>query len=364
MSKKYVYSFGKGKAEGKKEMKQLLGGKGANLAEMTSIGLPVPAGFTITAASCREFYEAGKKWPTGLKSQIEKALKKLEKNMKAGLGDKENPLLVSVRSGAAVSMPGMMDTVLNLGLNEDTVEALTKKANNARFAWDAYRRFIQMFGNVVKGIESDNFEHELQKIKDKYEAKKDTDLNVEQLKEVVDKFLKVYKKQTKSSFPTEPRRQLKEAIDAVFGSWNNKRAIKYRQIHNIKGLLGTAVNVQAMVFGNMGKDSGTGVAFTRNPSTGENKLYGEYLMNAQGEDVVAGIRTPKDVQTLKRKDEKTYNQLQKIRHKLEKHYKDMQDFEFTIQEGKLYMLQTRTGKRTATAAITIAVDMNKEKLNK
>lgn len=362
MAKKFVYSFGKGKAEGKTKMKQLLGGKGANLAEMTNIGLPVPPGFTITTEACDMFYKSGKKWPKGLEDQVDKGVKKLESDMGAAFGDKENPLLVSVRSGAAVSMPGMMDTVLNLGINEDVIEVLIKKTDNERFAWDAYRRFIQMFGDVVMGVKHELFEEELQKVKNKNKVENDTDLDVDMLKEVVDKYLKVYKKQTKEKFPTDPRKQLRRSIDAVFSSWNNERAIKYRKINDIRGLLGTAVNVQAMVFGNMGNSSGTGVAFTRDPGTGENKFYGEYLMNAQGEDVVAGIRTPKPITTLKKINKKVYKELTDVRKKLENHYKDMQDFEFTIQEGKLYMLQTRTGKRTAVAAVNIAVDMVKEKL--
>jgi pyruvate, orthophosphate dikinase len=362
MSNKYVYSFRVGKAEGKKEMKELLGGKGANLAEMTNIGLPVPPGFTITTETCRKYYEAGRKWPRGLKEQIDQAIKKLEADMSACLGDKDNPLLVSVRSGAAVSMPGMMDTILNLGMDEKTIEGLIKKTGNDRFAWDAYRRFIQMFGNVVKGINSEVFEEELEAVKAKYKKDKDTDLTASELKEVADRFLKIYKKATKKEFPRDPRAQLEESINAVFQSWNNQRAIKYREIHKIKGLLGTAVNVQAMVFGNMGRNSGTGVAFTRDPSTGANKFYGEYLMDAQGEDVVAGIRTPEDIQTLKKVNKKIYDELAKIRIKLERHYKDMQDLEFTIQEGRLYILQTRGGKRTAAAAVKIAVDMAGEKL--
>ena len=355
-SKKYVYFFG----EGKKEMKALLGGKGANLSEMTNIGLPVPYGFTITTEVCNLFYELGKRYPEGLEEQIEKNLKKLEEKMGMSFGDEENPLLVSVRSGAAISMPGMMDTVLNLGLNDKTVKGLIKKTNNERFGWDSYRRFIQMFGDVVMGVEHEKFEKALQAKKDKKKAKFDTDLDAQDLKELVEDYKKIIKESKGKSFPQDPREQLKMAIDAVFGSWNNKRAISYRNLHDIPHNIGTAVNVQAMVFGNMGNNSGTGVAFTRNPATGEDRFYGEYLMNAQGEDVVAGIRTPKTISELKKEMPENYNQLIDIRKKLEDHYKDMQDLEFTIQEGKLYMLQTRTGKRTAAAALKIAVDMVKQ----
>lgn len=360
--KKFVYSFGSGKAEGKTQMKNLLGGKGANLAEMTNIGLPVPPGFTISTEACDQFYKAGTKWPKGLEKQVDDGIKKLEKDMGAKFSDKNNPLLVSVRSGAAVSMPGMMDTVLNLGINPDVITALINKTGNERFAWDAYRRFIQMFGDVVMGVKHELFEHELDAVKKKYKAKQDTDLDASMLQEVVDRYMKIYKKVTKKSFPTDPKIQLKHAIDAVFSSWNNERAIKYRKINDIRGLIGTAVNVQAMVFGNMGDTSGTGVAFTRDPSTGKDMFYGEYLMNAQGEDVVAGIRTPLHIETLKKVNAKIFKQLIDIRKRLEKHYKDMQDLEFTIQEGKLYMLQTRNGKRTAAAAVKVAVDMVKEKL--
>ena len=352
-SKKYVYFFG----EGKKEMKKLLGGKGANLSEMTNIGLPVPYGFTITTEVCNLFYDLGKKYPEGLENQIDENLKKLEDKIGMVFGDEKNPLLVSVRSGAAISMPGMMDTVLNLGLNDKTIIALIKKTKNERFSWDSYRRFIQMFGNVVMGIEHDRFEEALQSKKDKKNIKFDTELTAEDLKEIVEDYKKIIKEVKGKSFPQDPREQLKMSIDAVFGSWNNKRAVSYRNIHGIPHNIGTAVNVQAMVFGNMGQDSGTGVAFTRNPATGEDKFYGEYLMNAQGEDVVAGIRTPKHISKLKEEMPEVYKQLIDIRKKLEEHYKDMQDVEFTIQEGKLYMLQTRTGKRTAAAALQVSVDM-------
>jgi len=358
MTKKYVYFFG----EGNKDMKDILGGKGANLSEMTNLGIPVPPGFTISAEVCDYFYKHDKTYPEGLEEQIEENMRKLEEKMNAKFGDPENPLLVSVRSGAAVSMPGMMDTVLNLGLNDETVKGLIRKTNNERFGYDAYRRFIQMFGNVVMGIPHEKFEEILDKKKKEKNAKFDTDLTAEDLKEVIEEYKKLIISEKGESFPEDPKKQLKMAIDAVFGSWNNKRAIAYRRIHNITGLLGTAVNVQAMVFGNMGDNSGTGVAFTRNPSTGENKLYGEYLLNAQGEDVVAGIRTPHPIDDLKEQMPEIYNQLLEIREKLEKHYKDMQDIEFTIQEGKLYILQTRTGKRTGLAAVNIAVDMVNEGL--
>ena len=361
MSNKYVYYFGKSGTEGKKEMKALLGGKGANLAEMTSIGLPVPAGFTITTEVCDLYYKNEKKLPEGLMAEVESNLKKLETEMGMAFGDAVNPLLVSVRSGAAASMPGMMDTILNLGLNDETVMALIKKTGNERFAFDAYRRFMQMFGNVVLEISHDDFEEALDFVKHKKGVKLDTDLEVADLKEVIEEYKKVYKKNDKA-FPSKPMDQLVASITAVFGSWNNDRAIVYRRLNDIRGLLGTAVNVQSMVFGNMGETSGTGVAFTRNPSTGENAFYGEYLMNAQGEDVVAGIRTPLTIDTLAKQNPAVFQQLMEIRSKLEGHYKDMQDIEFTIQEGTLYMLQCRNGKRTAAAAVKCAVDMVSEGL--
>lgn len=351
--KKYVYFFG----EGKKEMKKLLGGKGADLSEMTNMGLPVPYGFTITTEVCNLFYDLGKSYPESLEEQIEENLKKLEEKMGMVFGDEKNPLLVSVRSGAAISMPGMMDTVLNLGLNDKTIIALMEKTKNERFGWDSYRRFVQMFGSVVMDVEHDKFEEALQSKKDKKNIKFDTELTAEDLKELVEDYKKIIKEAKGKNFPQDPREQLKMAVDAVFDSWNNKRAVSYRNLHDIPHNIGTAVNVQAMVFGNMGQDSGTGVAFTRNPATGEDKFYGEYLMNAQGEDVVAGIRTPKHISELKEEMPEIYKQLIDIRKKLEEHYKDMQDVEFTIQEGKLYMLQTRTGKRTAAAALQVAVDM-------
>lgn len=361
-TKKRVYFFGDGKAEGKKEMKELLGGKGANLAEMSTIGVPVPSGFTITTEVCDEYYKCGKKLPNGLLEEVKKNMSMVEKSTGMVFGDVNNPLLVSVRSGAASSMPGMMDTILNLGLNDTTVQAVIRKTKNKRFAFDAYRRFLQMFGDVVLEVAHHDFEEVLDEIKKSKNAKLDTDLSAEDLEEVVLRYKKVIKNATGKDFPQDAYEQLTLAIKAVFGSWNNDRAILYRKLNDIKGLLGTAVNIQAMVFGNMGNTSGTGVCFSRNPSTGENKFYGEYLMNAQGEDVVAGIRTPQTIEQLEKVDSKSYKQLCDIRIKLEKHYKDMQDMEFTIQEGKLYMLQTRNGKRTAQAAVKIAVDMVKEGL--
>lgn len=359
-AKKFVYFFGGGKAEGNAGMKMLLGGKGANLAEMSSIGIPVPAGFTITTETCDLFYQAGKKWPVGLEAQVRANLAKLEAVMGAKFGDRDNPLLVSVRSGAAVSMPGMMDTVLNLGLNSEVVQGLIIKTENERFAWDAYRRFIQMFGDVVMEVPHESFEHILETKKHQVGAKQDTDLSAADLKDIVRQYKKVYQEKTGEEFPSDPIDQLSKAVNAVFNSWNNPRANKYRQLNEISGLLGTAVNVQAMVFGNMGETSGTGVCFTRNPSTGENKFYGEFLQNAQGEDVVAGIRTPEPLDQMSKHWPEVYKQLVAIRAKLEKHYKDMQDIEFTIQENKLYILQTRNGKRTAAAAVRIAVELVKE----
>ena len=360
--KKYVYFFGDGKAEGSADMKGLLGGKGANLADMTSIGLPVPPGFTITTEACAYFDKHDGAYPEGMKEEVLKNLHKLEKLQNAKLGDSESPLLVSVRSGAAQSMPGMMDTVLNLGLNPSSLEALIKKTGNERFAWDSYRRFIQMFGDVVMGIEHSKFEYALQSVKDENGKHFDTELDVPMLKEVIKRYKIIYKKATGEDFPTDPEYQLFKTIDAVFKSWNNERAIKYRVMNDIRGLLGTAVNVQTMVFGNMGETSGTGVAFTRDPATGENKFYGEYLMNAQGEDVVAGIRTPQKLDTMKDVNPEAYKELTNIRNILEKHYKDMQDLEFTIQEGKLYMLQTRSGKRTIFSWLRSQVEMVEEGL--
>ncbi len=362
MANKFVYFFGGGKADGKTEMKDLLGGKGANLAEMTNIGLPVPPGFTITTEVCKLYYKNNRKYPAGLDKQIEENLKKLEKVAGKQFGGTKNPLLVSVRSGAKFSMPGMMDTVLNLGLNDETLQALIKRTKNERFGYDSYRRFINMFGDVVMGVEHEAFEEELTAVKKKYNAKLDTDLKVAALKEVVERYKAVIKRRAGKNFPNDPREQLKMAIDAVFGSWNTKRAITYRKINKIPDDLGTAVNIQAMVYGNMGSDSGTGVSFTRNPASGKKEHYGEYLINAQGEDVVAGIRTPKAIDDLKKDIPHAYKELIKVYEILEKHYKDIQDFEFTIEKGELYILQTRTGKRTAQAAVKAAVDMVKEKL--
>ena len=362
MSPKYVYFFGNGSAEGRADMKHLLGGKGANLAEMTNLGIPVPPGFSITTEVCDAYYKNNQRYPDGLAKEIEQNLSRVEKLMGAKLGDTNNPLLVSVRSGAAASMPGMMDTVLNLGLNPDAVNGLIKKTGNERFVWDAYRRFITMFGDVVMGVERHYFEEILDKYKKKARVKSDTELTTDQLKKIVEEFKAVYKKKTRENFPNDPKVQLQKAIDAVFASWNNPRAVKYRQLYEIKGLLGTAVNVQAMVFGNMGDHSATGVCFTRNPSTGENKFYGEFLINAQGEDVVAGIRTPELISDLEEKMPEVYEQLVKYKNTLEKHFKDVQDIEFTIQENRLFMLQTRTGKRTTQAAVKFAVDMVKEGL--
>jgi pyruvate,orthophosphate dikinase len=361
-SAKYVYFFGGGNAEGEAAMKNQLGGKGANLAEMTNLGIPVPPGFTISAEVCDLFYRNNKKYPSGLDREVAENLKKLENLMGKKLGDPKDPLLVSVRSGAAISMPGMMDTVLNLGLTDEAVEGLAALSGNERFAWDAYRRFIQMFGDVVMEVPHHSFEEALDAVKKSKGVEEDVELDAQDLKEVVKRYKAIYKKHTRQDFPQKPIEQLWASIDAVFGSWNNPRAIKYRKINEIKGLLGTAVNVQTMVFGNFGDDSGTGVCFTRDPSTGENEFYGEYLMNAQGEDVVAGIRTPLSLKLLAKRNPKIYKQLDGVRLRLEKHYKDMQDMEFTIQQGNLFLLQTRTGKRTGLAAVRMAVEMVKEKL--
>lgn len=363
MGKKYVYVWNKNRVEGNSKMKDILGGKGANLAEMASLGLPVPPGFTISTEVCKYYWDNGRKFPEDLKSIVEEAMTELENVTGKKFGDNKNPLLVSVRSGAAVSMPGMMDTILNLGLNDESVEGLAKLTNNERFAWDSYRRFIQMFGDVALGIDHEKFEEALNEVKREKGVKQDLELDANDLKKVVELYKKLYKEEGKE-FPQDPMKQLWIAIEAVFGSWNNPRAIKYRQINEMdkQGLLGTAVNVVAMVFGNMGEDSGTGVAFTRDPNTGEKKYYGEFLTNAQGEDVVAGIRTPKSLDELKSINPKTYNQLLELMDKLEKHFRDMQDIEFTVEKGQLYMLQTRNGKRTAAAAVKIAVDMVKEGL--
>ncbi len=362
MKRKYVFFFGDGQADGNATMKALLGGKGANLAEMTNLEIPVPPGFTITTDACKAYYSNNKSFPAGLQNEIDRNLSRLERLMGARLGNPKNPLLVSVRSGAAASMPGMMDTVLNLGLNPESVEGLVKETGNEKFPWDAYRRFISMFGNVVMGMKHHDFEEILDRYKKKSRVENDAELKSNQLISLCRDFITVYRKRTKTTFPVDPKEQLNKSILAVFESWNNPRAIKYREIYDIKGLSGTAVNVQAMVFGNRGSDSATGVCFTRNPSTGENKFYGEYLLNAQGEDVVAGIRTPEPIINLKREMPAAYKKLVTIRNTLEKHYRDLQDMEFTIQDKKLFMLQTRNGKRTAAAAVKIAVDMVKEKL--
>lgn len=359
---KHVFVFGAGEAEGNTSMKSLLGGKGANLAEMSSIGLPVPAGITISTDSCHYYSTHEHTWPKGLKEQVKKGIGFIETNMGAGFGDFRNPLLVSVRSGAAISMPGMMDTVLNLGLNDETVLGLAKHTNNERFAFDSYRRFIDMFGDVVMGIPHSKFEDVIETLKNKRDVTEDTDLTADDLKELVSSYKAVYRNATGYMFPNDPYEQLYLAINAVFNSWDSDRAKKYRQINHITGLLGTAVNIQAMVYGNMGDDCATGVCFSRNPSNGDNELYGEFLINAQGEDVVAGIRTPKPISELKKEMPEAYDLLYKHVQKLEKHYGNMQDIEFTIQNGTLFILQTRNGKRTGKAALKIAVDMVKEHL--
>ncbi|MEE0249113.1 MULTISPECIES: pyruvate, phosphate dikinase [Peptacetobacter] len=353
METKYVYSF----SEGSKEMKSLLGGKGANLAEMTKIGLPVPQGFTITTDACNDYYDNEKTIRAEIVAEIEKHLAELEELQGKKLGCTKNPLLVSVRSGAVFSMPGMMDTILNLGLNDNSVLGLADATQNERFAYDSYRRFIQMFSDVAMEVPKYKFENVLDRVKEEKGYKFDTDLTTEDLKGIVEEFKAIYKKEVKTDFPQDPKEQLMLAIEAVFRSWNNPRAIVYRKLNDISHKLGTAVNIQSMVFGNMGETSGTGVAFTRNPATGENKLFGEYLINAQGEDVVAGIRTPQDISTLQNVMPEIYDQFVKVTHILENHYKDMQDIEFTIENEKLFILQTRNGKRTAKAAINVAVDL-------
>ena len=354
MKKKYVYLF----SEGNKDMRELLGGKGANLAEMTNLGLPIPQGFTVTTEACTRYYTDGEIIAKDIGEELFEAVGRLQNNTKKRLGDVENPLLVSVRSGARASMPGMMDTILNLGLNDNVVLSLAKQ--NERFAYDSYRRFIQMYSDVVCEIPKTLFEEEIDKMKQTKGVKLDTELTADDLKELVTKFKQIYRNQRQEEFPQDPRYQLLEAVKAVFRSWNNPRAITYRRLNDIPNDWGTAVNVQEMVFGNMGEDCGTGVAFTRNPATGENKLFGEYLMNAQGEDVVAGIRTPQPIDTLKQVNEAAYNDFVVYANKLEKYFKDMQDLEFTIEKGKLYILQTRNGKRTAEAAIRVAVELVKE----
>jgi pyruvate,orthophosphate dikinase len=360
---KYVYFFGGGKAEGRADMKELMGGKGANLAEMTNIGLPVPAGFTLTTEVCTYYYAHDRRYPPELKPEVDAALRKTEEVMGARLGDPKNPLLVSCRSGARESMPGMMDTVLNIGLNEATLRGLIEKTGNERFGWDSYRRFVQMYGDVVLGLkpqskeEEDPFEHILKELKKARRVQYDTELTVKDLQELVGLFKKAVKQRTGKDFPDDAHEQMWQAIGAVFGSWMNERAIVYRRQYGIPHEWGTAANICSMVFGNMGDDSATGVAFTRNSATGENTFYGDYLINAQGEDVVAGIRTPKPIGELKKEMPDVYRQLEQVRKKLEDHYRDMQDIEFTVQKGKLWMLQTRTGKRTGFAAVRIAVEM-------
>ncbi len=354
---KFVYFFGNGKAEADASMKNELGGKGANLAEMTNLGIPVPPGFTISTEVCRLYYENNKSHSEALKKEVIENLEKLEKATGKKLGDADDPLLVSVRSGAAASMPGMMDTVLNLGMNDKAVVGLATKTNNPRFAWDAYRRFLQMFGEVAMGVPYEDFDGALDAIKEKRNVVLDTDLTAADLEELVGEYKRIYKNSVGEDFPQNPVDQMWHSIDAVFGSWMNERAIKYRSLNNIRGLAGTAVNIQSMVFGNFGDDSGTGVCFSRDPSTGENQFYGEYLMNAQGEDVVAGIRTPEPISKLANENKEVYDQLVAFRDKLEKHYKDMQDMEFTVQQGTLYILQTRSGKRTGHAAVRCAVEM-------
>ena len=358
MRVKYVYSFN----EGSKEMKSLLGGKGANLAEMTKIGLPVPPGFTITTQACNDYYENNKTIKQEIIDEIEEKLSSLEKDLNKKLGSEENPLLVSVRSGAVISMPGMMDTILNLGLNDKTVIALAKATENERFAYDSYRRFIQMFSDVAMEVPKYKFENVLDRYKEENNFKFDTDLTCDHLKSIVEEYKNIYKKEVGEDFPQDPKKQLMLAVEAVFKSWNNPRAIIYRRLNDISNNLGTAVNIQSMVFGNMGDTSGTGVAFTRDPATGENKLLGEYLINAQGEDVVAGIRTPQHIDTLKQVMPQIYQQFMDTVKTLEYHYKDMQDVEFTIEKGRLFFLQTRNGKRTAASAINVAVDLVEEGL--
>jgi pyruvate,orthophosphate dikinase len=368
MKKKYIYLFGGGKAEGHAEMKNLLGGKGANLAEMTHLGLPVPPGFTVTTDVCTYYYDHKKKYPATLSKDLLAALRTVEKRLGKIFGDASNPLLLSVRSGARASMPGMMDTILNLGLNDTTVQGLIRKTGNERFVYDSYRRLVQMYGDVVMGLkpatenDRDPFELIIERKKHERGVEYDTELNAEDLKDLVHQFQAEIRKKLGVEFPQDPMQQLWGAVGAVFSSWMNDRAIAYREMNNIPADWGTAVNVQAMVFGNMGEKSGTGVAFTRNPASGENVFYGEFLMNAQWEDVVAGVRTPLVIGLLAEKNPGIHTQLLKVRKKLEKHYKDMQDIEFTIEEGKLFMLQTRSGKRTGFAALRIAVDMVDEGL--
>ncbi len=361
-SGKMCYYFGSTKTEGKGIGKDILGGKGANLAEMTSIGLPVPPGFTITTECCAGYYKNSRKLPTGLLDEVKKNIAIMEKELGKKFGDNTSPLLVSVRSGAAMSMPGMMNTILNLGLTDVSTEGLAKATNNERFAYDAYRRLINMFGDVVMDVGHHHYEHAFDAIKKKYKAKLDTDVPAEGLKELCKAYKEVYKKATGEDFPQDPLVQLEKSIEAVFASWMGDKAVTYREVENIRGLLGTAVNVQSMVYGNMGEDSGTGVAFTRDPNTGENKFYGDFLINAQGEDVVAGIRTPQNVNEMPKWNKAVYKELLGIKDILENHFKEMQDIEFTIEKGKLFMLQTRTGKRAGGASLKIACDLVKEKL--
>ena len=361
-SQRLIYYFGATRTDGRGDQKPLLGGKGANLAEMTSLGLPVPPGFTITTASCDLYYKHGQKLPPGLMDEVRRQIGVLEKETGKRFGDRHNLLLVSVRSGAAASMPGMMNTILNLGLNDDSVTGLANATSNQRFAYDSYRRLINMFGDVVVGVDHEHFEESFDKIKLKFRAANDTDVPLDGMIQLCESYRNVYRKHHGSSFPQDPLAQLELAIEAVFKSWMQPRAVTYRQVEGITGLLGTAVNVQSMVFGNMGDDSGTGVAFTRNPATGENKFYGEFLINAQGEDVVAGIRTPLPVEQMPKWNKAVYQQLLEIKRTLENHFRDVQDIEFTIERGKLFMLQTRNGKRTGPAAVKIACDMVKERL--
>ena len=361
MSEQLVFAFGGGKADGDASMKETLGGKGANLAEMTNLGIPVPPGFTITTGACA-YYSEHKEWPAGLEETVDAALANLESVFGKKFGDADDPLLVSVRSGAAASMPGMMDTVLNLGLTPDGVRGLASKSGNPRFAWDSYRRFVNMFGNVVCRVDHELFEAAMGALKTEHGVKKDTDLGADAMEELTSRYFAIFEEATGGPFPTDPRQQLRRAIDAVFDSWDNPRARKYRHLNDIRGLVGTAVNVQAMVFGNWGDGSGTGVCFTRDPSTGENVFYGEFLANAQGEDVVAGIRTPEPVATIDAVIPGTYDKLLGIKQTLENHYRDLQDIEFTVQEGEFFMLQTRAGKRTGKAAVRAAVEMVHENL--
>src|SRR5215471_10664119 len=367
---RYVYYFGDGKADGDGKMKALLGGKGANLAEMTRIGLPVPPGFTISTDACTYYYDYKKTYPKQLSGEVDAALSKVERSVGKKLGDRTNPLLVSVRSGARDSMPGMMDTILNLGMNDEVVEVVAEKSGNPRFAWDSYRRFLQMYGDVVMGVQKrqgedhEPFETVIEEVKHAAGVEKDTDLSADHLKVMVEKFKRLIKERTGKAFPQDPHEQLWGSIGAVFGSWNNDRAIVYRRKYNIPHEWGTAVNVQTMVFGNRGDTSATGVAFTRDPATGEKVFYGEYLINAQGEDVVAGVRTPHPVAVLAKEMPAAHKELLLVREKLDNHFRDMQDLEFTIEENHLFILQTRNGKRTGFAAVRIATDMVEEKLIK